>query len=93
MIQIATLVCIDEGATGNKGERTYGKHMKGVDECSLPARTNGLVIDTHAERWILLHVCYSWVDCHQDEPLFEWQRVEPVAVRVKLFIDYLYLHC
>jgi len=24
---------------------------------------------------------HSWVDCHQDEPLLEWQRVEPVAVR------------
>jgi hypothetical protein len=61
---------------GNERE----KHMKGVDECSLPARTNGLVIDTH-EGWMVLYVCHSWVDCQQDEPLLECQRVEPVAVR------------
>jgi len=24
---------------------------------------------------------HNWVDCHQDEPLLEWQQVEPVAVR------------
>ena len=38
------------------------------------------MIDTH-EGGMVLHVYHSWVDCHQDEPLLEWQRVKPVAVR------------
>jgi hypothetical protein len=59
---------------GTKREGTYGKHLKGLGECSLLATSrtlNGLVIDTHAEGWMVLHVCHNWVDCHQDEPLLE----------------------
>ena len=83
-IRVATLVSIDEGYMGIKREGIYKKHMKGLGECSLRAtsRTNGLVIDTHSEGWMVLHICHNWIGCHQDELLLESQPVEPVAVHV-----------
>jgi len=40
-----------------------------------------IVIGTHVEGGVVLHVYNSWVDCYRDKPPLERQGVEPVAMR------------